>query len=65
MFLKLVISQILLVWVLHIEMFSKPKSTVYLYNSMKFDHQNLGHGSYMISSNGHCWSHSKKEENMV
>ncbi|CAD8151192.1 unnamed protein product [Paramecium octaurelia] len=33
--------------------------------NMKFDHQNLGHGSYMISSNAHTWSHSKKEENMV
>lgn len=25
----------------------------------------MGHGSYMISSNAHTWSHSKKEENMV
>ncbi|CAD8050421.1 unnamed protein product [Paramecium primaurelia] len=38
---------------------------VLLGKNMKFDHQNLGHGSYMISSNAHTWSHSKKEENMV
>lgn len=24
----------------------------------KFDYNDLGHGSYMISSNGYAWSHS-------
>lgn len=25
-----------------------------------FNHTNIGHGSYLISSNGYCWSHSIK-----
>jgi hypothetical protein len=32
---------------------------------MKFDYNNIGHGSYLISSNGYTWSHSKKEDNVV
>ncbi|CAD8185112.1 unnamed protein product [Paramecium octaurelia] len=33
--------------------------------NMQFDYSNLGHGSYMISSNAYIWSHSKKEENHI
>jgi hypothetical protein len=34
-------------------------------SSFKFDYNNLGHGSYLISCNGYSWSHSKKEDNIV
>lgn len=33
--------------------------------AFKFDCNNLGHGSYLVSSNGYVWSHSKKEDNVA
>lgn len=32
--------------------------------NFKFDYNNVGHGSYLISSNGYSWSHLKKEDNI-
>jgi len=31
--------------------------------SYKFNYTNTGHGSYLISSNGYCWSHLQKDFN--
>ena len=31
----------------------------------KFDCNNLGHGSYLVSSNGYSWSSTKKEDNVA
>jgi len=33
--------------------------------AFKFDYNSIGHGAYMISSNGYSWSHSSKEDNMA
>jgi len=33
--------------------------------NFKFDYNNLGHGSYLISSNAYSWSHSVKEDNIA
>lgn len=35
-----------------------------LEKKFKFDCNNLGHGTYLVSSNGYSWSHSKKEDNV-
>ena len=61
------------------ESFKKQKVIISLFNfnkiiiiiiiikifSFKFDYNNLGHGSYLISSNAYSWSHSVKEDNIA
>ena len=31
----------------------------------QFNYSNIGHGSYLLSSNGYTWSHSDKNYNSV